>query len=431
MNFVVRKPIGLFRKTWFWFLLLITFNQAAILASYYIFIVQPTASSLTTVFMGLADSIEQQRSSVDQNRLGVLRDRWVSKDYIMVISGAPPNLISMPLYPALSVIESKLRARWGDRIQFGYTKIPDRILWLQFLREENPFSIGIPFNIRLQTQLVMLLVIVLIFILTIIAAWVISTRFGRPLLELCNATRKLGRGENIDLMQSVPKAPPEVSELANALKQMQDEIHQMQTERERFLAGIAHDLRTPLSRMRVAIEFPEISSTHLSKGLQEDIEEMRMILDQFLELSRLDSEKSESFIEGDISELISQVVARYSRAKAPISLNIQNTKSILFKPIALTRILYNIIDNALRHGKGAILVETGSDERGVWLSVTSQGESLVADSALFHALQWVGSSSQSGLGTAIIRRLSDVHLAELSTQIDDEGARKVVLRFKN
>lgn len=431
MNFVVRKPVGLFRKTWFWFLLLITFNQAAILASYYIFIVQPTASSLTTVFMGLADAIEQQRSSVDQNRLGVLRDRWVSKDYIMVISGAPPNLISMPLYPALSVIESKLRARWGDRVQFGYTKIPDRILWLQFLREENPFSIGIPFNIRLQTQLVMLLVIVLIFILTIIAAWVISTRFGRPLLELSNATRKLGRGENIDLMQSVPKAPPEVSELANALKQMQDELHQMQTERERFLAGIAHDLRTPLSRMRVAIEFPEISSTHLAKGLQEDIEEMRMILDQFLELSRLDAEKSEPFIEGDISELISEVVARYSRAEAPISLNIQNTKSTFYKPIALTRILYNIIDNALRHGKGTILVETGSDERGVWLSVTSQGESLVAGSALFQALQWVGSSSQSGLGTAIIRRLSDVHLAELSTQIDDEGARKVVLHFKN
>ena len=431
MNFVVRKPVGLFRKTWFWFLLLITFNQAAILASYYIFILQPTASSLTTVFMGLADAIEQQRSSVDQNRLGVLRDRWVSKDYIMVISGAPPNLISMPLYPALSVIESKLRARWGDRVQFGYTKIPDRILWLQFLREENPFSIGIPFNIRLQTQLVMLLVIVLIFILTIIAAWVISTRFGRPLLELSNATRKLGRGENIDLMQSVPKALPEVSELANALKQMQDELHQMQTERERFLAGIAHDLRTPLSRMLVAIEFPEISSTHLAKGLQEDIEEMRMILDQFLELSRLDAEKSEPFIEGDISELISEVVARYSRAEAPISLNIQNTKSTFYKPIALTRILYNIIDNALRHGKGTILVETGSDERGVWLSVTSQGESLVAGSALFQALQWVGSSSQSGLGTAIIRRLSDVHLAELSTQIDDEGARKVVLHFKN
>jgi two-component system osmolarity sensor histidine kinase EnvZ len=186
-----------------------------------------------------------------------------------------------------------------------------------------------------------------------------------------------------------------------------------------------------LSRMRVAIEFPEISSTHLAKGLQEDIEEMRMILDQFFELSRLDAEKSEPFIEGDISELISEVVARYSRAEAPISLNIQNTKSTFYKPIALTRILYNIIDNALRHGKGTILVETGSDERGVWLSVTSQGESLVAGSALFQALQWVGSSSQSGLGTAIIRRLSDVHLAELSTQIDDEGARKVVLHFKN
>ncbi|MBU3586225.1 HAMP domain-containing protein [Polynucleobacter sp. 31A-FELB] len=430
MSIFAHRPVGLFQKIWFWFLLLITFNQAAILVSYYVFIVHPTASSLTTVFMGLADAVERQRSSHEQNRLGVLKDRWVSKDYIMVIPGSPPNLVPSPPYPALGVIESKLRSVWGDRVQLGYSKIPDRILWLQFLREENPFSIGIPFNIRLQTQLVMLLVIMLIFMLTIIAAWVVSNRFGRPLLQLSNAARKLGRGENIDVMKSVPKAPPEVSELAIALKQMQDEIYQMQAERERFLAGIAHDMRTPLSRMRVAIEFPEICHTHLAAGLREDIEEMRMILDQFLELSRLDAEKSEPFIEGDISRLISEVVAKYARAEAPITLSIQKTKLTHFKPIALTRILYNIIDNALRHGKGAILVETGSDGSGVWLSVTSQGDSLVANSALFQALQWVGSSGQSGLGTAIIRRLSDVHSAELAIQIDDEGTRKVVLRFK-
>ena len=78
MTILFRRPIGLFRQIWFWFLLLITFNQAAILVSYYIFIVQPTASSLTTVLMGLADAVERERSPNDAEGLGVLKDHWVS-----------------------------------------------------------------------------------------------------------------------------------------------------------------------------------------------------------------------------------------------------------------------------------------------------------------------------------------------------------------
>ena len=425
-----QKPFGIFRQIWFWFLLLITFNQAAILISYYTFILHPTASSLTTVFMGLADAVEKQRTPLNPEGFGVLKDRWISENHLMIISGAPPNLVSRPLYPALGVIESKLRSDWGDRVQLGYSAIPDQILWLQFLKEAQPFSIGIPLSTRLQTQMVMLLVISLIFLLTIIAAWVISARFSRPLLELSTAARKMGQGENIDVMRSTAQASPEVLGLATALKQMQDEIHLLQSERERFLAGIAHDLRTPLSRIRVAIEFPEIRKTALASGLQEDIDEMRLILDQFLELSKLDAEKSEPFIEGDIGVLIRDVGAKYSRAQAPITLDLQKTISVRYKPIALTRLFYNVIDNALRYGKGVIVVKSGSDLDGVWVSITSKGNNFSTDSALFHALKWVGGSHQSGLGTAIIRRLSDVHFAKLTIHMEDEGARKVVLRFK-
>ena len=59
MNAIFQKPLGVFGKIWVWFLLLITFNQAAILVLYYVFIVQPTATSLTTGFMGLADAIQR------------------------------------------------------------------------------------------------------------------------------------------------------------------------------------------------------------------------------------------------------------------------------------------------------------------------------------------------------------------------------------
>ena len=428
MTILFRRPIGLFRQIWFWFLLLITFNQAAILVSYYIFIVQPTASSLTTVLMGLADAVERERSPNDAEGLGVLKDHWVSKDHIMVISGLPSNLGPKPLYPGFQVIESKIHAGWGERVKFGFSSEPERTLWLLFPNEKKPFSVGIPLSHRLQTQLLMLLVISLIFMLTIIAAWVVSARLGRPLNELSTAARKMGRGEKVTMDLGTP-LPPEVAGVADALRQMQGEIEKMNSERERFLAGIAHDLRTPLSRMRVAVELPEIGKTPLAEGMQEDLEEMRVILDQFLELSRLDAEKSEPFVEGDIANLMREIGAKYERADAPIKLLLQPSPAISYKPVALTRLFYNLIDNALRHGKGFVQLESGSDSLGVWVSVSSQGGVGVSDSALIQALRWVGGSQQSGLGTAIIRRLSEVHMAELSIEVQDTGERKVTIRF--
>lgn len=428
MTILFRRPIGLFRQIWFWFLLLITFNQAAILISYYVFIVQPTASSLTTVFMGLADAVERGRSPTDTEGLGVLKDHWVSKDHIMVISGLPSGLGPKPPYPALRVIEDRIHAGWGERVKFGYSPSPERTLWLLFPNEEKPFSIGIPFSDRLQTQILMLLIIALIFMLTIIAAWVVSARLGRPLNDLSTAARKMGRGEKVTMNLGAP-LPPEVAGLADALKQMQNEIEKMNAERERFLAGIAHDLRTPLSRMRVAVELPEISKTPLAEGMQEDLEEMRVILDQFLELSRLDAEKSEPFVDGEITNLMREIGAKYERADAPIKLLLQPSPAISYKPVALTRLFYNLIDNALRHGKGFVQLESGSDSLGVWVSVSSQGGVGVSDSALIQALRWVGGSQQSGLGTAIIRRLSEVHMAELSIEVQDTGERKVTIRF--
>jgi two-component system osmolarity sensor histidine kinase EnvZ len=430
MKAFFQRPFGLFRKIWFWFLVLITLNQTAILISYYVFIVKPTAISLTTVFMGLADSIQRGQSSNELPNLDILKDHWASENHIAVISGVPGNLEPRPMYPAFAVIESKLRTEWGDRVQLGYTSMPDRTLWLLLPNEEKPFSIGIPFGDRVKTQMMMILIISLIFTLTIISAWIISARLGRPLQDLMVTTRKLGRGEDVDFMKSSETMPPEIAGLTQALKQMRTEIHQMQSERERFLAGIAHDLRTPLSRMRVAIEFPEIKNTSLANGLQEDIEEMRIILDHFLELSKLEAEKSEAFIEGDISDLIRTLGAKYLRAGDQISLKVQDVPPIRYKPIALTRLLYNLIDNALRHGSGIVFIDLKKNGSKVCISVRNRIDPQSKESSFMRTLWWLGGVNQSGLGTAIIRRLCDIHLANLIVDSDDSDEFSVSIEFE-
>lgn len=429
MTSFFKKPIGIFRKIWFWFLLLITINQLAILASYYVLIAYPTASSLTTVFMGLADVIHRGQSQNSKEGFGVIQDRWVSGNHIMVIEGPPKNLGPKPSNPGFWVIEAKLREDWGDRVEFGFSSKPERMLWLYFPKEDRPFSIGMPFNVRLKTQIAMVFSICLIFILTIVAAWLVSVRLGRPLKELADMASKMGRGEAVDPSGRFDFAPPEVNSLSTALHKMQDEIHQMQLERERFLEGIAHDLRTPLSRMRVAVEFPEISNSSLANGLSEDIDEMRIILDQFLELSRLDAEKSELFMEGDISSFISEIVGRYQRASAPVSMLLEKDCFIRFRPIAFTRLFYNLIDNSLRHGVGSVLIKTSIIDRKVCISVSNIAAEFSELPVLIKALKWVGGEHQSGLGTAIIRRLADVHAATIKMESVNSSDFSISIEF--
>jgi signal transduction histidine kinase len=157
---------------------------------------------------------------------------------------------------------------------------------------------------------------------------------------------------------------------------------------------------------------------------------MRIILDQFLELSRLDSEKSEPFIVQNIAQLVTEVANKYLRANAPISVLIQSTAIVKFKPMALTRLLYNLIDNALRHGAGGARVEVRSDGQYASISVANDANIQAEESALISALRWVGGRQQSGLGSAIIHRISDVHGARLIVDSENPEVFEVSIQFK-
>lgn len=145
---------------------------------------------------------------------------------------------------------------WGHKVSVGYSATPERMLWLQY-RDGDPFSVGIPMDQRMMALAFLVAAVLLIFALSSAASWAVAVRLTRPLNELSNTALRLGRGEDVGEITAAPAAPAEVTKLAGALNQMRGEINQMLEERERFLTGITHDLRTPLSRMRVALELDD------------------------------------------------------------------------------------------------------------------------------------------------------------------------------
>ena len=101
-----------------------------------------------------------------------------------------------------------------------------------------------------------------------------------------------------------------------------------------------------------------------------------------------------------------------------------------FKPLALKRLLYNLIDNALRYGQGDVVIETRLTVAGqVCLLIKNMQSESARESALVAALRWVSHDQQSGLGMAIVRRLAEVHEAELQIVSESTGERQVQILF--
>lgn len=421
---------GILRQFWSSFAIVLVLNQVAILSGMYVFLFKPAVASFSTLTTALVDAGYRQQYAQPAPGLGLMTRDWISSDHIMVVPGEVADLQPLPPYPGLRMIGREVERLLGSQVRVGFKTEPEQILWIQY-QAARPFAVGIPMAERLQGFKLLLVAVFLTLLLSGGAAWLIAAHLTRPLGHLSEMARRVGRGESVGEISVSNDSPTEIARLATALNQMREEIDQMLKERERFLAGITHDLRTPLSRMRVALELGEVRDSELNEGLRDDIEEMRVILDQFIELSRLDMEQSEPTQVGDLNAVIVMIAEKYQRAGEVLVLRPGYLPELRFKPVALKRLLYNLIDNALRHGQGDVVVETTVMDTGqICLSVSNMQSGSMRDTALVAALRWAVNGQQSGLGLAIVRRLAEVHEAEVRVVSEPGGQRQVQIVFE-
>ena len=164
----------------------------------------------------------------------------------------------------------------------------------------------------------------------------------RPITNLARAAERFGKGEKIEEFK--PSGALEIRQAGHEFDKMRKRILRHLNQRNEMLSGISHDLRTPLTRMKLQIAF--IADKDLAKKLSEDINEMEKMLNEYLQFT------SSSYIEKDemfnLSELIEQAVIKYNNK------NIQKdlTPRVYFngRKNLINRCINNIIDNALKYG---------------------------------------------------------------------------------
>jgi two-component system osmolarity sensor histidine kinase EnvZ len=207
--------------------------------------------------------------------------------------------------------------------------------------------------------------------------------------------------------------------LARAFNQMSADLARLDSDRALILAGISHDLRTPLTRLRMNIELSG-ADEQTRAGMVLDIEEMDATIGQFLDFARATS--GETLQETDLAGLLGEIAEQYSRRGATLETDFAALPSLRLRAQGVRRAVTNLIDNALRYAGSElpVLLVLRSDAQEIHIEVCDRGKGIPEQEVERLKLPFTrldearGNAGGAGLGLAIVDRIARGHGGRLS-----------------
>jgi two-component system, OmpR family, osmolarity sensor histidine kinase EnvZ len=324
-----------------------------------------------------------------------------------------------------------LRKELGDGAEFFVQQSGGKALWVRLSINNEKYWISIPRKqIERSPPWLWFGWMAFSALLVLLGAYVLVRRVNRPLRELTSAVSELGAGKTPPRLHE--SGPSEIRDLNRAFNQMADDIRNHDAERALLLAGISHDLRTPLSRLRLSIDVASNIEKGLHAGMEQDIEEIDAIIQQFLDFARAASDEPAELI--DLNTLVSSAVKRNSLLDARLNAQTALLPMMSLRPLAMQRLLDNLITNALKYADGEVLVRTDINDQHITLAVLDRGPGIPLNQVdrlkrPFTRLESARSNAgNAGLGLAIVDRIATMHGAtfELSQRAGGGLAASVV-----
>jgi two-component system osmolarity sensor histidine kinase EnvZ len=330
---------------------------------------------------------------------------------IRILLAEAPHRTQADMYSYLDYLETALFEHLGERISIHQHGTLPGWLWADLPMGERRIRLGFQEG-RLRNPMLLILPVVVIIGLSI--AFTLSVllvrRVTRPLATMAEATHRIGEG---DFSATIPETGPrEIADLARKLNHMESQIRQLVDNRTTLLAGISHDLRTPLARMRLELEMLRADeSEELVKGLHNDIAEMEKLISQTLLLARGLGDAPEE--EVDIDALLDGVAVDFRKTGAEIVFSPRHGCIRAVRADALRRVVINLVENAVAYSDNQpVTLECTPGKSGIEIRVIDKGPGIPAPQheavfQPFHRLEDSRSRATggSGLGLAIVHQL--------------------------
>lgn len=326
------------------------------------------------------------------------------------------------LLPYINFLQESLSRRSSENIPIQQTISTDGPdwFWVDIPVSERVVRFGFTLaRLGPQVPLATLILLVLGTALVLLTALLLVRRLTRPLARFANAAGEVGRGVT---PKPLPESGPvELVQLARTFNRMALQVRELLDDRTTMLSGIAHDLRTPLARLGLTLEMLKPrADTELLTEAEQDIQEMEHLINQYLQLGQVLAGDSPETI--DIRDIIDRCVIDARRTDTQINWTPGEPCLLSLQPLVLTRILANLLQNAVRYGEGKpVTVEYARTPVGCVIKVLDRGPGIPpaereAVFRPFYRLDPSRSSSTggSGLGLAIARQLTQFHGWHLS-----------------
>lgn len=403
------------------FLLIALLIVTAVLASFEIYrtyereprsreLAQQTVSTvnLTRAALVNADPVLRRDLLIELNETEGLR----------VIPSAPGERIEpLPDDPLLRRVAERVKDVLGGRTRFATSRDGEEGFWVSFFIDGDEYWAELPaerfapvFGLQWLGWLALLLA------LALAGAWLIASNIARPLAAMRRAARRLGLGQHHEPLPEV--GPRELRTVAAAFNRMASDLEGMERERAMVLAGISHDLRTPLSRLRLALEMSGGESS-ATDAMIADIVEMDAIIGQFLDFARGANEaKRESDLDAEIADL----AEHYHRVGKQVFFKSQAQARFHFARMAVRRAVANLVDNALRYAGEPVEIEAGRRDGEIVIEVRDRGPGIppAEIERLKRPFTRLDDSragpAGSGLGLAIVERVAHAHGGRLELE---------------
>ncbi len=328
----------------------------------------------------------------------------------------PPESSLMP------VLEANVKARLGDETKFagkvndvaGFWvsfMIDDDEYWLRLDRERIEGVSGIQWLGLGTTTLV----------LSLLGAVFISRLINQPLSHITAATRSIAKGQKPDPLPE--KGPTEIREANRSFNQMVADLNRVESDRAVILAGISHDLRTPLTRLQLELEMAKLPDD-AHQGMQSDLVQMDAIIGQFLDYAKPTDSTTAASV--NLSRLLQDCAHESARLNdVRIHTDIANNVNVFGNETELKRVVSNLIENARRYGKkedselaeielvckahgSHAVIEVADNGNGV---PESELERLLRPFTRLDTAR--GQANGAGLGLAIVERIVKRHHGKL------------------
>ncbi len=366
---------------------------------------------LASIIVHAAEQWEQLSSEARPT----FAQRVLDKHGLVATEKRPPLPVSDSLLPYLHLLKHSLAQVYGREIPLlqSMDERGEEWFWVDVPLKEGMVRFGFPRSrIGVQPSMAFFVLLATGFGLTFLTAVLLTRRLTVPIERLYQAAQRIGRGEWPD---PVPEeGPEELVVLAREFNRMSVQVRELIANRTTLLAGISHDLRTPLTQIQLALAMlpDDGGNPELMAGIHRDLEAVDRLISQALQVDRgLAHQEKEPT---NVAEALLQIIAAVRRGNQVVEWRSDTDCVVTLNPLALQRCVSNLLENALRYGEGKpVRVECRCDEERLIIEILDRGPGIPAEQreAVFQPFFRLEKSRSSqtggsGLGLAIVRQLT-------------------------